>query len=169
MDVPVKLYIFSNLVLLVRTDLQQEAVYMRVDLDETSFVASLRDGLHLKQKILICGKKQCVHLHFDEPKERHLAQRHLSEAIHHLYSNEFTRQQISSSRRVTFTNRESLFQETQQARESYMQKPPILNKPPRVLIEGVVKREFSSKMFKIYYLVRFQLPLPDRCMQVLWV
>jgi hypothetical protein len=65
MDVPVKLYIFSNLVLLVRIDLQQEAVYMRIDLDEASFVASLRDGLHLKQKILICGKKQCVHLHFD--------------------------------------------------------------------------------------------------------
>jgi len=44
-----------------------------------------------------------------------------------------------------------------------------LPQPPRILVIGSIKRAYSSKQVKIYYLTKFQQPHPSDRNQILYI
>ena len=45
----------------------------------------------------------------------------------------------------------------------------MLPKPPRIVVLGPVKRQYSSNYSKIYYITKVQMPFPSDCHQLLYI
>lgn len=44
-----------------------------------------------------------------------------------------------------------------------------LARPPRIIVLGPIKRSYSSNVSKLYYLTKFQVPLPNDYHQILYI
>ena len=78
---------------------------------------------------------------------------------------------MNESRARTSSVSSLSFRETavQDLRISITNKSNTLARPPRIVVLGPIKRSYSSKVVKIYYLTRFQQPYPSSHNQLLYI
>lgn len=131
----------------------------------------MRNGIHLRNGLLVCGKKNCIYLTFAESTERDKFLQILNRIIIDAYKNKHYKEEVRGSRRSTISSMS--FRETatnlQEFRGSMTKLENTLPQPPRIVVLGSTKRVYSSKNVKIYYLTKFQQPHPSDRNQMLYI
>ena len=60
----VKCYLLSDRVLISEMDGDSEKEYLRIKINNDSFITRIKDGIYLKNRLLLCGQKISIHFTF---------------------------------------------------------------------------------------------------------
>jgi hypothetical protein len=79
-------------------------------------------------------------------------EREVQGIINEIYKSQYMRKELTSTVHNGRASQED-------HRQSYMQLPEILPKPPRLIVLGQIRRRYGCiKSYKIYFVVKFMLP-----------
>lgn len=165
LDTAVNCHILSNMLLITSLEDKVEVQLLRIIFDQNSFLVALPDGVYLKNRLYICGKRRSVHLCFKKLEELNLCENEVQKVIEEIYRSYQVRLTTSGVIRESI-KRDSI----EQIRSSYTQLKEILPRPPRLLVVGQIRRRYTCpKTYIVYFVVKFQLPFGlDNC-QYLYV
>lgn len=129
----------------------------------------MRNSIYMKNGLLVCGKKDCIYFTFQEQAQRDKFLQIFNRIIIDSYRNKNYKEEVRGSRRSTISSLS--FRETaiQDLRASMTKLDSTLPRPPKIVVLGPIRRSYSSKNVKIYYLTKFQQPYPSEYNQLLYI
>lgn len=158
-DVPVRCYLFSNMLLIAEINGENEKELKRMQFNEYSYAYIPKDMVNFKNRLFICGKLISVHLSFEKSIQRDEFEAQVYKITNQMQSSELTRTELGRGRTTLRTSMLAMpTTATKDTRGSYTQTPPIIEKPPRIVAVGYVRRQFSSNLSLAYMVIKFMLP-----------
>jgi hypothetical protein len=146
-DMPMSLYIFSNMVLLVHSKLGVKE-FGRVHLNRYSHIEAVKDYTFFKNRLFFYGSNSCVHLTFQSTERRDEVVAVIKKLIQEINEKETIRQ-MTIMERLT-KNSKSL-----KRKLSFTDLEPQLTRPIVAEIIGMERRTLSPEDKRKLYAVEF--------------
>jgi hypothetical protein len=90
-DTTVNCHILSNMLLITNNEDKVETEMLRIIFDQNSFLVALPDGVYLKNRLYICGKRRSIHLCFKKAEELSECEKQVQKVIEEIYRSYQTR------------------------------------------------------------------------------